>query len=231
METIISFAMLLVSLLVLTISRIKGLYILTVIFKTTCSLLFLAVAHFARKECQKENKTTYFKLMFLGLFFSLLGDVFLVIEGFDIFFILGVFSFACAHISYTIAFFQFGKMSKANLILTIIFFSFLLYLMSNKEWVDLGQMKPMILGYAVLLSLMAAKSFSALKYYRENPYFVTLTILGAILFFISDCLLLFAFFGKQDLSYLETINNPIYYVGQGLFGLSFRKELILKKEK
>ena len=138
METIISFAMLLVSLLVLTISRIKGLYILKVIFKTTSSLLFLAVAHFARKECQKENKTTYFKLMFLGLFFSLLGDVFLVIEGIDIFFILGVFSFACAHIFYIIAFFQFGKMGKANLISTIVFFSILLFLTSNKEWVDLG---------------------------------------------------------------------------------------------
>lgn len=230
METIISFVMLLVSLLVLTISRIKGLYILKVIFKTTSSLLFLAVAHFARKECQKENKTTYFKLMFLGLFFSLLGDVFLVIEGIDIFFILGVFSFACAHIFYIIAFFQFGKMGKANLISTIVFFSILLFLTSNKEWVDLGEMKPMIMAYAVLLSLMAAKSFSALKYYRENPYFVTLTILGAVLFFISDGLLLFAFFGKQDLSYLETVNNPIYYVGQGLFGLSFRKEPILKKE-
>lgn len=231
METIISFAMLLVSILALVISRIKGVYVLMVIFKTTSSLLFLAIAHFAQKECQKEHKTTYYKLMSLGLFFSLLGDVFLVIKGIDTLFILGVFSFACAHIFYTIAFFQFEKMSKVNLILTILLFSFLFWLMSNKEWVDLGQLKPIILGYALLLSLMAAKSFSALKYYKENPYFVTLTILGALLFFVSDCLLLFAFFGKQDLSYLETVNNPIYYVGQSLFGLSFRKELILKKEK
>ena len=231
METIISFAMLLVSILALVISRIKGVYVLMVIFKTTSSLLFLAIAHFAQKECQKEHKTTYYKLMSLGLFFSLLGDVFLVIKGIDTLFILGVFSFACAHIFYTIAFFQFEKMSKVNLILTILLFSFLFWLMSNKEWVDLGQLKPMILGYALLLSLMAAKSFSALKYYKENPYFVTLTILGSLLFFVSDCLLLFAFFGKQDLSYLETVNNPIYYVGQGLFGLSFRKELILKKDK
>lgn len=231
METIISFAMLLVSILALVISRIKGVYVLMVIFKTTSSLLFLAIAHFAQKECKKEKKTTYYKLMSLGLFFSLLGDVFLVIKGIDTLFILGVFSFACAHIFYTIAFFQFEKMSRVNLILTILLFSFLFWLMSNKEWVDLGQLKPMILGYALLLSLMAAKSFSALKYYKENPYFVTLTILGSLLFFVSDCLLLFAFFGKQDLSYLETVNNPIYYVGQGLFGLSFRKELILKKDK
>lgn len=232
MGSFISFILMLISLTGLIIARVWSISILKIIFKITSSLLFLSTAYFARRECDSKKSTTYYKLMFTGLVFSLFGDTFLVLQhNHNFIFILGVASFACAHIFYTIAFFQFGKMSRLNLVSTAIFIIILQWLIFGNNLLDLGSMKPLIVGYSILISCMVGKSLTLLTYRNQNPSFVMLTVSGAVLFLISDSILLFALFGKQDYAYLETLNNILYYIGQGLFGLSFRNELILKSKK
>lgn len=232
MGSLILFIGMLISLALLIYSRFFEIHIMSVVFKTLTSLLFLGVAHCSRKECSGDKPSAYYKFMFLGLIFSLFGDVFLVIGGSEgLIFVLGVASFACAHISYTIAFFQFGKLSKLNIIWTIIFAIPLLWLVLGTDWFNLGALRPLIVGYGILISFMTAKSFTLWKYRNENRYFVYITIAGALFFLISDTILLFALFGDESLSKLELVNNFIYYIGQGLFGLSFRKEFLLPKEK
>lgn len=231
MASIISFILMLISLTGLIIARLMENSLFIIVLKILTSVLFLTTAYFAQKECTRNNPSTYFKLMFTGLLFSLFGDIFLVFnQDNGMLFILGVASFAGAHIFYTAGFFQFGKFSKLNLIWTIIFIIFLQWLISLDNIISLGTMKPLVIGYSILISFMVGKSMTLWKFRKENPTFVTMTIAGAVLFLISDSLLLFAIFGKNDLHLLEALNNLIYYIGQGLFALSFRNELLLPKK-
>lgn len=231
MGSILSFIAMLISLAGLTYCNIMKLYVIIVFFKTLTSLLFLVIAYVTVRTYSKHKTTTYFKLMFLGLVFSLFGDVFLAVAGNSkgLLFVLGVISFASAHISYMIAFFQFGKCEKLNAQWFCFFLIILIGLTSIPNVFDFAGLRPLIMGYIVLISFMVAKSLSLWKYRKENPYFVYLTIAGALLFLISDSLLLFSLFGDASLYYFTAINNIIYYIGQALFGLSFKNELILKK--
>ena len=232
MASITTFIAMLISLVFLTYCNIKNLYLIRVIFKTLTSLLFILIAYVTKREYSKKKTTTYYKLILLGLVFSLGGDVFLAIadNSKGILFVLGVASFAAAHIAYIFAFLQFDKISKLNIAWMGIFFVILIVLISIPNMFDFQGLKPLIIGYALLISFMVAKSFSLWKYRKQNPYFVYMTISSALFFLISDSILLFALFGDPSLSYCTAINNVIYYIGQALFGLSFKNELILDKK-
>lgn len=221
----------LLSLVGLTYSNIKNIYTIRVLFKTLTSVLFLFIAYITKRKYSPNRTTTYFKLMFLGLVFSLFGDVFLAIADTSkgILFILGVVSFALAHVAYTAAFFQYDKFRKTNAIWFVALLLFVIVFISIPGLFDFEGLKMLIIGYGVLISFMVAKSFSVWKYKRQNPYFVYITITGTVLFFISDTLLLFSLFGDASLFYFLAINNVIYYIGQALFGLSFKNELILEE--
>lgn len=223
------FGAMLISLGFLTYFNLKLTYEMMIVFKTVTSILFLGIAYAAKKEAKNKIKTLYFKWMFLGLFFSLIGDVCMVIVGNSkgILFILGVASFAFAHISYLIGFFQFEKVSRLNIIWSSAIFLFLFCLLNFSPCLDFQGLKPLLMVYALLISLMVGKSFSLWKYRKENSFFVYLTIGGAVFFLISDSVLLFHLFGPDSLWYLLAVNNVIYYIGQGLFGLSFKKEFSL----
>ena len=233
MNSLTCFIMLLVSLGILTFSSLNHLRVLRIIFKAVTSLLFCLQAHVSRKECSNRKPTTYYKLMFAGLFFSMIGDVAIVFDNDrnGICLTIGIISFACAHISYIIGFFQFEKLSLLNIVWLAIFFTTIFWLINHDSWFEFGNMKPMIIGYGILICFMVAKSLSLWKYRNENAYFVYLTIAASALFLISDSILLFHIFGKTGLTNLQVINNLIYYVGQGLFGLSFKKEMLVKETK
>lgn len=232
MNSLICFIILLVSLGILTFSSLNHLMTLRIIFKTITSLLFLLQAHISRKECSNQKSSTYYKLMFAGLFFSMIGDVVLVVNNDrkGLLLIIGIASFVCAHISYIIGFFQYEKLSLLNIVWLAILFAPICWIISHDTWFEFGNMKLIIIGYGLLICFMVAKSLSLWKYRKENAYFVYLTIAASSLFLISDSILLFHIFGKTGLTNLQVINNLIYYVGQGLFGLSFKKELLIKRE-
>lgn len=225
------FCAMLISLAFLTYFNLKVTYGMMILFKTVTSILFLCIAYAAKMEAKNKTKTLYFKLMFLGLFFSLLGDVCMVIVGDSkgILFVLGVASFAFAHISYLIAFFQFEKISRLNIVWSSAIFLVLFCLLNFSPCLDFQGLKALLMVYALLISLMVGKSFSLWKYRREHSYFVYLTIGGAVLFLISDSILLFNLFGPSSLWYLLAVNNVLYYIGQALFGLSFKNEFSLVK--
>lgn len=229
MSSFISFVTMLIFLAGLTYSNIKNMYLFRILFKTLTSVSFLLIAFVTKRNYAKTKTTRYFKLMSLGLVCSFFGDVLLAIADTSkgICFVLGVISFALAHVAYTIAFFQYGKFCKTNALWFAILLFFVFALISIPNLFDFAGLKPLIIGYGVLISFMVSKSFSLWKYKKQNPYFVSITIAGAVLFLISDSLLLFSLFGDASLSYFLTINNVIYYIGQALFGLSFKKELLL----
>lgn len=209
-------------------ARLQHIFWIEASFKMLCTFLFLAVAYFSQKECPKSNPTTYFKRMFLGLMFCSLGDILLIFIRFNsIFFILGTASFAVAHIFFSSAFFCFGKLRIRDLVLTVFFSIPCICMVLNRQWINPQNMTPVLIGYAVIISFMLSKSLTLWQYRKSNRYFVNVTIFSATLFVISDCVLLFAIFSTHKPNNLTPVNNILYYTAQGLFGLSFRKELLL----
>lgn len=234
MNSLICFIILLVSLGILTFSSLNYLMTLRIIFKSITSLLFCIQAHVSRKECSNRKPTTYYKAIFSGLFFCMVGDIIIVVNNNALGLLLtfGIISCACGHISYLVGFFQHEKkITLQNVIWFVILFTPICWLLNQDAWFDFNGMKPIVIGYGILICFMVAKSMALWKYRKENAYFVYLTIAAASLFLISDIILLFHLYGKTGLTNLETIDNLIYYVGQGLYGLSFKKELLTQKEK
>lgn len=122
----------------------------------------------------------------LALFFSWLGDVFLMFQDVNAFyFILGLLGFLTAHVIYMIIFrktneeFEPKPFTHATGFLLIIYGVLLLMML----WSGLGSMKVPVIIYTVVILLMA---FSALYRKAEGA---SLVLVGAFLFVTSDSLL------------------------------------------
>ena len=133
---------------------------------------------------EKRNKMAFFTI--LALFFSWLGDVFLMFQDiYSLYFILGLISFLTAHVLYTIIFrktnrgFKPRPFTHATGFLLIIYGILLLTLL----WPGLAGMKVPVALYTTVILAMA---LSALYRKAEGS---SLVLLGAILFVGSDSML------------------------------------------
>lgn len=191
------------------------------IFKAAASVMFILTAVFSYKYSGKNKRT--FIIMLIGLIFALGGDVFLSFGNSGLFFVLGLGSFSLAHIFYTAAFCSLVKFSPKDLIPALIIavptISFLLL----KDGFNFAGMFPLIVLYTILISVMVSKAISLLRLENKNMTSVMFSIIGAVLFFISDFILVFVFFYDKDFTLLPYLNLIIYYSGQALLALSFLK--------
>lgn len=176
----------------------------TAVFKILSSIAFLTGPLLAPTEWPPYNR-----LITTGLVLSILGDFFLIPsrgefanttpkdksqEGnVSISFQMGVFAFAAAHVAYIIAFLQdahevsWGTFA-AVVIATLILAKWLgvIYPPSDPSAatnvLDLsiaGDMKPLVLVYAVIISMMLAAASSTFPFNGQR-------VLGAVMFVISD---------------------------------------------
>jgi uncharacterized membrane protein YhhN len=191
----------------------------TFIFKCLSSLLFIATAVSSYKKNPSNKK--FFALMLSGLVFSFGGDVFLALDSITInFFAIGVVSFSIGHIMYSLGYSSMNKISLKDIFVFLCFFipTILTIQLGNFEFKG---MKNMIIFYAVIISFMVGKSLSMVKFYSISKKPVLLMISGSVLFFVSDCVLLFSLFYPNASSALRAVNLTLYYLGQGLLALSF----------
>ena len=152
-------------------------------------MIFLAL-HFL---VNGGNRTTYGKLILLGLIFSFFGDVFLMIRAGEksaLFFLLGLGSFLITQFCYFFAFYKYPKVRgfvKKNLWILLLFLAFLL---GNSAFLlpDLpDNFKIPVIVYSTVITLMVV---SCLNLYQEipNDSFKYL-IAGVLLFLCSDTLI------------------------------------------
>lgn len=195
----------------------------SVIFKCLSSTLFIATAMCSYKK--NPSNTKFFMLMFLGLFFSLGGDVLLALDFITIsFFAIGVLSFGIGHILFSLGYCSMTKIVKKDILIFFCFFiPTVLTILIGKF--DFKGMKSLIVIYAVIISFMVAKSLSMLKFYSNSKKPVLLMIFGSVLFFISDWVLLYTLFYPNVIANLGVVNSILYYLGQGLLALSFAHPL------
>lgn len=134
----------------------------------------------------KEQNTKLSKMVMFGLFFSFLGDVFLLKDKEEIFFLLGLGSFLICHIFYIIGFSESGFLKNFNLIKSL---PFLLYGIGLYVFLfpHLGKFAPTVLVYALVISVMEIVAIN--RKAHKNSYL--LILLGAILFIFSDSIIAF----------------------------------------
>ncbi|OXM87411.1 lysoplasmalogenase [Paenibacillus rigui] len=148
------------------------------ILKPGTIVLIMLLASTATREVR-----TYRNRVIAGLFFSAVGDSFLLVHGTQ-WFIFGVLSFLIAHLIYISAFISRWRYSPAHLagLIPIAIYSFFLLRGLHEGMIakHAGGMWPLILVYVIVISLMIWSAVIS-----RSPVAIT----GAILFFLSDSLL------------------------------------------
>ena len=126
-------------------------------------------------------------LILAALFFSLMGDIFLMfVDQSANYFMLGLISFFLAHVFYCWVFFsdRNPKTNPIGLIIVLIFYAFgLFYLLKN----NLGDLLIPVVFYILVILLMVISAFLRQKKVSQKSFIFV--FIGAILFVISDSVL------------------------------------------
>lgn len=192
----------------------QGLYEWVIILKIVTSLFFVLAGFCGFRKSGKNKKIALY--IFLALCFSMAGDTFLEVDVYkDIMFILGVLSFAVAHIMFSIGFCKMAKGKKIDFAVAGLILGVLLAVICTATS-DFQGLFPVIVGYAAVISFMVAKALSLWRCRHDNKTVVGLMMSGGVLFLISDIILFFNMFGTGASIKLQVSNLIIYYVGQML---------------
>lgn len=159
-------------------------------------------------------KKSFLLAMLAGLLLGLAADIVL-----EFHFLGGAAVFALGHICYAVAYSFLLPPKKQDLLFFIGLFLACLGLILFLPVLDFGSgfMQGVVIAYALIICLMLAK---AAANYRRSPDPVTkLLLIGSILFFFSDFMLLFAYFSDAGrITNILCLNT--YYPGQALLAAS-----------
>ena len=217
-----------VSLVLFIIEKLKGYSLKDTLLKTITSCFFIAVA-----IVSLFSKSYHVLLIFvpIGLFFGLLGDVFLELkyvykEKDELLTYGGFIAFGIGHIMYMIGMyleFYHGE----NILYVIIPFavgflaSFINILLEKFMKLEYGKMKMISLFYGGLLfsMILTALSLSILMDFKNTT--LIMIMIGGVLFALSDVILSGTYFGKGRDRPVDLASNCVtYYLGQFLIAFS-----------
>ncbi len=189
---------------------IASIFWLTLFFKPLATLLLICTA-FGNAA---RTRLPYAGWICIGLFFSLIGDIFLIWP--DKFFLFGLAAFLLAHIAYIIAFTRDAKFPAY----VSVWLAFLALAAANvyllRPNLPTGLTLPVAL-YATLLATMTAQALGRSLLLRTSS--AALAAIGAIFFLLSDSLLAWDRFRTALLFAPALILIP-YYLAQFLIALS-----------
>lgn len=167
--------------------------------------------------CRPERKRERFGfplVMVLGLFFCMLGDIFINID-----FIPGAALFAVGHLFYFTAYCRLQKPKLLDLIPFVLIFAASVLIIKCVPILDFnnGLIEGICLGYALVISLMASKAVANL--FRGRKLIHWILVLGCVLFYFSDLMLVFDVFADTP-DYIATLCMVSYYPAQCLLAFS-----------
>lgn len=195
------------------------------ILKGICGLMFIIIPFLATTKNKKIRKTKYFKTMIIAFILAALGDILLDIDNsqFGILFIVGMGLFALTHVMFSVSFLKHIKINKITIISLIALFVPTLAMLNLFNLINAGDLTLVINIYAFIISIMISLSITLFTKKQLDKNFRIKTLLGIILFAISDLILVFALFGNNPTKELLLTNNFVYYIAQLVIGLSFYK--------
>ncbi|MDY4077511.1 MAG: lysoplasmalogenase [Clostridium sp.] len=220
--------LMIISLIGLITCKILKIGIAVVFLKILTSFLFVILGAISYKKGKSNKKYSLF--IILGLIFSMFGDTFLAIDkNQSICFYLGVVAFVIAHIMYITGFSNCTKLTLRDFIVFLLIFTPIILIMVIGKF-DFHGMFPVLVFYAIIICFMVSKALSLTKYYNDNKKAVIMTIAGAVMFLISDIILLFILFYTKEYMLLRSETNWIvYYPGQAILAMSLKQNIQFQK--
>lgn len=165
--------------------------------------------------CRTKGSRRVSGMMLAAFVCSMIGDVLLALdENEGILFVLGVVSFAAAHILFSRAFCIMSGVRKVDIIAAVLVFVALMPILYVGDF-DFQGLLPVLIGYAAIISFMMVKALSLWRCRRGRTRFVLLVMAGGVLFLASDIVLLFWLFGVGMPKEVQSINWVLYYLAQG----------------
>lgn len=189
------------------------------IFKVTTSILFIFTGVIS--YIKSPGDYYYFLLLIGGLFFSLLGDIFLSLKinhhdgSLNKYFFYGLISFSITHIMYILAFVHLGSFNIVDLLVALILAFIIIFILKSNKNMDFKNMILPVSIYSFIICLMAFESIKLLFLLNFNVGTILLLV-GVLLFILSDIVLSFILFHKHPKKFLAALNLITYYVGQFL---------------
>ncbi len=175
------------------------------IFKPLTTILIIAIASLSGLD------NSYSLAIFIGLIFSLLGDIFLVFKSK---FIWGLISFLIAHIVYTKAFYSgFSGLGIFIALPLLIYAAIMLF----QLWSGAGKLKIPILIYISAILLMTYQSAEMFLAFKQTG--TILAFVGALFFTFSDSVLAINRF-KKEFKGAQVLTLSSYYLAQWLIASS-----------
>ncbi|OAF69214.1 Lysoplasmalogenase [Intoshia linei] len=178
-----------------------------------------------------SNIYTYPRRIMVGLMFSMVGDILMVYK--EEYLLYGIFSFAMAHIYYSLAFgiIPSNHPKSATLIACTIFFIVRImhpYLI-NEDFIKFVFLHV----YASIIGYMCWRSIVRVNFLNDLWSWTKLSgCIGAILFFMSDIILCYNIFAEPIYESHKVIMIT-YYAGQMCIALSvvdYRVDYLLNKQ-
>lgn len=216
------------------LERVFELYLFLILFIILCmSLYHMMALHYASKLTKYILKpgtmvliialaiygsgleTTFAKWVVLALFFSVIGDVFLMLN--DRWFIHGLISFFIAHVFYIIAFwnsFTLNVTSQTSIIVAVLLSLFSL-------WFFLFLLRFVIAEGGISLAVAVAAYIFVISFMMWSASLVgsSILIVASLLFVISDAVLAYDKF-RHPFRVAEHIVMVTYFTAQLLFAIS-----------
>lgn len=188
------------------------------IMKGIASLFFVLTGIAA--SCISKQGKTYCRLCIAALIFGMIGDVFLG-SGWPNSFLCGAAAFAVGHIIYCVAFAGISGIHKRQLVSFVLLDAVLLLYLFLMPFFEFGAMVPAVVVYCTIISFMVTAAVSMYRFHREYPWTISCVIVGAILFIVSDFILVHSMFTTvAPETPMKWLNTLTYYPGQILLALS-----------
>lgn len=191
--------------------------------KGLCSLMFVLAGVLCWVWGGRQGRA-FFVLLLVGLVLCAFGDVFLGVANRTAHkvskkpFVLGAFSFLLAHGVFCAMLFSQNGPRWQDLIAPAILLV-VLYMLEKRDKVRLKKMRPLGYIYTAFVAVMAGKA--AAFFIGPATSGEVMLAAGAVLFLISDVILLFLYFGtNRGNRFLRPANLLTYYVGVYLMACS-----------
>ena len=196
------------------------------IYKTISSVLFVITGIINMIFVWKmEQRNRIFKfIMLTGLVFACLGDIVLI----D-YFLYGAILFAIGHVFFFASYCLLEKICWRDLFISIVIFGISLIVILVPQIFDFGSMLPIVIVYALIISFMLGKSISNV-FKKENQGGNFLVMLGSLLFFLSDLMLLFNVFADVSRAF-DIACLLLYYPAEIILATSIYYSNIKIEEK
>lgn len=158
---------------------------------TSAFFVLLGVINLIYAIKNKSSKQKFSFILVIGLIFAMLGDIIL-----NIHFISGAILFAVGHVFFFISYCFLQKFSWKDLLFGAIIFIPSVLVITLVPIFDFGGvlMEIVCVVYALIISLMVGKAISNLI--RERNLLNLIIVLGSVLFFFSDLMLLLDVFAN-----------------------------------